>query len=145
MQYHRHYIDGDVNTVGEHSHEVKGSTQIGGLHNHQTLLDNARYSHEQATGQDYAHTDDNRRERMICVTNGDNKNMKNDAGTSWDELIFNQLVTNNHGGHTHNVDLHSYPGGAHAHEIKTFTQHTGVGGAHENRPPYYALLYIMKT
>ena len=37
-------------------------------------------------------------------------------------------------------------GGAGGYPATTFTMSTtGGGGAHENRPPYYALCYIMKT
>ena len=37
-------------------------------------------------------------------------------------------------------------GGAGGYPATTFTMsNTGGGGAHENRPPYYALCYIMKT
>jgi microcystin-dependent protein len=35
--------------------------------------------------------------------------------------------------------------GAHAHNVTGNTGSTGSGSAHENRPPYYALAYIMKT
>jgi len=34
--------------------------------------------------------------------------------------------------------------GNHAHNVQGFSNNTGGGGAHENRPPYYALAYIMK-
>ncbi len=34
--------------------------------------------------------------------------------------------------------------GAHSHTISGSTGSTGSGGSHENRPPYYALAYIMK-
>ena len=37
-------------------------------------------------------------------------------------------------------------GGAGGYPATTFSMdNTGGGGAHENRPPYYALCYIMKT
>lgn len=35
--------------------------------------------------------------------------------------------------------------GAHTHSVSGTTSSTGGGGNHENRPPYYALAYIMKT
>jgi microcystin-dependent protein len=35
-------------------------------------------------------------------------------------------------------------GGLHAHTISGTAAATGGGSAHENRPPYYALAYIMK-
>ena len=34
--------------------------------------------------------------------------------------------------------------GEHKHTISGYTSYTGGGQAHENRPPYYALAYIMK-
>lgn len=36
------------------------------------------------------------------------------------------------------------PGGAHTHSVSGTTGLQGGGAAHENRPPYYALAYIMK-
>jgi microcystin-dependent protein len=35
--------------------------------------------------------------------------------------------------------------GAHTHTFSATSGSTGSGTAHENRPPYYALAYIMKT
>lgn len=35
--------------------------------------------------------------------------------------------------------------GAHTHAITGSTGSNGTGGSHENRPPYYALCFIMKT
>ena len=34
--------------------------------------------------------------------------------------------------------------GGHSHTISGYTSYTGSGQAHENRPPYYALCFIMK-
>jgi len=36
------------------------------------------------------------------------------------------------------------PSGSHAHSFSGTTENAGVGNPHENRPPYYALAYIMK-
>ena len=35
--------------------------------------------------------------------------------------------------------------GAHSHTVTGTTNQEGGGAAHENRPPYYALAYIMKS
>jgi len=41
---------------------------------------------------------------------------------------------------------HAYQGdGTHNHTFSGTTNSTGGGGSHENRPPYYALAYIMKA
>jgi len=142
---HSHYIDSDILANGNHSHGVTGNSNSDGSHSHQSVNDNNRYSYEAPRNDNYNNSDDNRRERLICVTDGDNKNMKQDIGTYWDEYVFNQLYTSTHTGHTHSINLQSSLGGSHTHEIKTWTQNTGSNGSHENRPPYYALLYIMKT
>jgi microcystin-dependent protein len=42
------------------------------------------------------------------------------------------------------VDGLTGPAGAHAHSFSGTTGNAGSGQAHENRPPYYALAYIMK-
>ena len=53
------------------------------------------------------------------------------------------------GMNSNNVHSHTYSfttGGVSANHTHNFTtSSTGGGGAHENRPPYYALAYIMKT
>lgn len=74
-------------------------------------------------------------------------------------------TTNTIGDHTHSIPDGSgndgYPGleaggpgggnpqtgaaGAHSHTFSGTTAATGSGAAHENRPPYYALAYIMKA
>jgi microcystin-dependent protein len=113
---HRHYIDSDVISNGGHRH--------------QTINQNNRYGHEGARDSNYTSYNDSYRERLICVTDGDNRNMKTTAGSYWDEYIFNQLQTDYHQGHSH--------------EIKTWTDYRGQTQSHENRPPYYALYYIMK-
>lgn len=45
--------------------------------------------------------------------------------------------------HSHAVPS-SGAGGDHTHPISVSYGNTGGGGAHENRPPYYALVFIMK-
>ena len=70
------------------------------------------------------------------------------------------LTTSQIPSHDHNVDVLAefasthgtwqtgggyrqvHTGGTHR---KPITSDTGGGGSHENRPPYYALCYIMKT
>ena len=86
-------------------------------------------------------------------------------------LSTSQIPAHNHGisdpGHDHDttVDGHHLfdgngsqsigyggPGGYPAQEFELYNATTGIsiqnaggGGSHENRPPYYALAYIMKT
>lgn len=79
------------------------------------------------------------------------------------------LNTNSAGDHTHNLQVRATGStgitvveftaaatqqavagrvtnaGAHTHNVNGNTSSKGVGAAHENRPPYFALAYIMKT
>jgi len=48
------------------------------------------------------------------------------------------------GAHTHTISGTTGSAGAHTHDVTGATGATGSGTAHENRPPYYALAYIMK-
>lgn len=50
--------------------------------------------------------------------------------------------TNSTGAHTHTFTTSS--SGAHTHTINATIDSTGGGEAHENRPPYYTLAFIMK-
>jgi microcystin-dependent protein len=49
------------------------------------------------------------------------------------------------GDHSHTLSGTADSAGAHMHTFSATTGSTGSGTAHENRPPYYALAYIMKT
>ncbi|MDR9392671.1 MAG: hypothetical protein RI554_11670, partial [Trueperaceae bacterium] len=50
---------------------------------------------------------------------------------------------NNAGNHTHNLDIQN--AGSHDHDVDGNTSSSGGNAAHENRPPYLALAYIMKA
>jgi microcystin-dependent protein len=52
--------------------------------------------------------------------------------------------TSTAGAHSHTISGNTASAGAHSHTISGNTASTGGGGAHENRPPYYALCFIMK-
>lgn len=63
-------------------------------------------------------------------------------GSNFSNVAINNfpLFAVNAGGTTRTTD----PGGAHTHAFSGTTNASGTGAAHENRPPYYALAYIMK-
>ena len=60
------------------------------------------------------------------------------------------LTTSWAGDHTHNITGNGTlsgsisSGGAHTHSVSGNTGSVGSGSSHENRPPYYALCFIMK-
>ncbi len=45
---------------------------------------------------------------------------------------------------THSNTANTSSAGSHSHTVKGNTNNTGSGQAHENRPPYYTLAFIMK-
>lgn len=53
-------------------------------------------------------------------------------------------TTSSAGSHSHNITGNSGTSGSHSHSISGTTSSTGGGNPHENRPPFYALAYIMK-
>ena len=58
----------------------------------------------------------------------------------------NTLWTLNAGGsHTHSISATTTSVGSHTHSVSGSISNTGGGQAHENRPPYYALCFIMKA
>ena len=57
----------------------------------------------------------------------------------------NNTFINSAGAHSHNISGNSSNTGNHAHNVSGNTGSVGSGTAHENRPPYYALCYIMKS
>ena len=61
-----------------------------------------------------------------------------DAGGGYQGTITS--TTSTHTGHSHSVT-----DAGHTHTLSGSSGLTGSGTAHENRPPYYALAYIMKV
>lgn len=57
---------------------------------------------------------------------------------NWELRSRPNETTSSSGSHSHSLSINS--AGSHIHTINN----TGGGKAHENRPPYYALAYIMK-
>ena len=110
------------------------------------------------------------RNRFVVGSEG-NYSVGNTGGSDSVTLSTAQMPSHNHGvndsGHTHNLLYnHGAFGGSSgavtprsgntpvtpgiSGRVSTNTtgisiQNTGSGSAHENRPPYYALCYIMKT
>src|SRR5690625_1037502 len=54
------------------------------------------------------------------------------------------LNTSSSGSHSHSISGSTSSAGSHSHSINGSTGSTGGGEAHENRPPYFALAFIMK-
>lgn len=134
MPAHNHSVT--VNSGGAHSHSA--STGSAGSHSHSGSASSAGA---------HTHTIEQRKAGagpQIAEASGGS------SSGNWIQVASaraksagahtHSLSINSNGAHTHSVSVAS--GGAHTHSASS--ANTGGGGSHENRPPYYALAYIMK-
>ena len=122
---HYHSFSDTSSSAGSHEHS--GSTNITGNHDH-------GYS---AIG--YAYNAGNG-----IVQRSDTGDDKRGWSTTDNGYHSHSLSINSNGSHTHTVSGNTGTTGNHSHTISGSTGSTGSDTAHENRPPYYALAYIMK-
>lgn len=73
---------------------------------------------------------------FVKVSSGDGANVRPNSNTSTD--------TSSAGSHSHSISGSTSSSGSHSHSISGYTSYIGSGRAHENRPPYFALAFIMK-
>ena len=119
---HSHSTD----SAGSHSHS--GSTNTTGEHNH-TMFNTS----EPSQGGSATVTASNYTARKSF--HGGMLESYAMQGTSTSPTLGR---TSTSGNHSHSLSINS--GGSHSHTISS----TGGGSSHENRPPYYALCFIMK-
>lgn len=124
-----HSHTGDTGSAGSHSHT--GSTNTTGSHSHNLI---------HISGSCYDGSCDIGIETGGGNSSGGWKTLDTSYyGTSSAGSHSHSLSINSSGSHTHSLSIDS--AGSHTHNIES----TGGDEAHENRPPYYALAYIMKT
>ena len=137
-----------TNSAGNHNHG--GSTGADGSHNH-TMNNAGAHTHPGTTSTDGEHrhglpcdNDGGKGGGAQFASDGEGRvrtNLSDFAGNHSHTLnILNSGLhthtINSVGNHTHNISSD----GNHTHTINN----TGGNAAHENRPPYFALAYIMK-
>jgi len=114
MPSHTH-TSGDYKTNTQGSHSHSGSTNTTGSHSHSQNTSNDEFA-SGASG--------------FSVARG---TMPGNDGTTGVE---------SNGSHSHSLSINS--NGSHDHDVIGTSAPSGGGESHENRPPYYALCYIMK-
>lgn len=164
MPSHTHGVGnlaGNTSSVGDHTHT--GSTSNSGNHAHSgSTSSSGNHAHNGSTSNTGSHSHN-------LVARDGNNSVNNFSvqvtqiapngsfGTSAAGAHSHNFTTAGAGDHAHNFTTAA--GGDHAHNFTTAGggshSHTltisgdsgasGSGTAHENRPPYYALAYIMKT
>ncbi len=151
---HTHNTSGNTSNSGNHTHTLSGNTSNTGAHSHNGSTSNTG-SHKHSLQYPFGGNPSVRRidDNTGAAFNTDNNGMNNAGAHSHN---FTTSNTGNHshtlsgnaaagGDHSHTVSGTTDSAGAHTHTFSTTSGSTGSGTAHENRPPYYALAYIMKT
>ena len=107
--------------IPAHSHSFSGSTNNTGAHTHYTVRNALTDSLSQ-----------------YGITVSTSKTIAGTGGAGHERYFLN--------GHSSTANVApTSSAGNHSHSFSGTTGNTGSGSAHENRPPYYALAYIMKT
>lgn len=130
-----HSHSGSTASAGDHSHS--GSTSSAGSHSHTGSTDTqGNHTHllGRFSGDSNINTQSSR--YALATTNNIGPDSTQAAGSH-----SHNISTNSAGDHSHTVSIAS--AGSHTHSVTV--GNTGGGQAHENRPPYYALAFIMRT
>lgn len=118
--------------AGTHSHG--GTAELAGWHGHSgSTSTDGEHTHGIPTGQ----TSGAGTSQPSSGQNLDDRTTRPAGAHS------HSLNIDNAGNHTHNLDIQN--AGSHEHDVDGNTSSSGGNAAHENRPPYYALAYIMKA
>lgn len=111
-----------------HNHSASGSSGSAGSHSH---------SASGSTGSAGSHSH--------AYTGTAAQNAPKDGNGNAVNQGLQSRTTSAAGSHTHPVSVSVNSAGSHSHSVSVSIGNAGSGDAHENRPPYYALAYIMKT
>ena len=125
------------NSTGAHTHTFSGTSSSAGSHGH-TGSTNTTGNHRHGIIMEYEGAGE---ERVSSYE------ARYDDGTGYSLYAgehSHSLSIDSNGSHTHTVSGNTGTTGNHSHTISGSTGSTGSDTAHENRPPYYALAYIMK-
>ncbi|NLA82955.1 MAG: hypothetical protein GX854_00185, partial [Clostridiales bacterium] len=71
-------------------------------------------------------------------------NLSRSTGSNSAPFGSGSTTTSSSGSHSHSISGSTSSAGSHSHSVTGATSSVGGGEAHENRPPYYALAFIMK-
>lgn len=151
---HTHNVSGNTSNTGAHTHTLSGNTSNSGNHTHNGSTSNTgNHSHNVTGGsggdsQTYiplagGASSQNQFGGFISNTGAHSHNFTTAGGGDHSHTLSGNAASA--GAHSHTVTGTADSAGAHTHTFSTTSGSTGSGTAHENRPPYYALAYIMKT
>lgn len=152
---HTHNVSGNTSTTGAHTHTLSGNTSNSGNHTHNGSTSNTgSHSHSLTKGEGpYTGTVNSANLAAPSYGSGPSQGTSNTGAHSHNFTTagggdHSHTLSGNAasaGDHSHTLSGTADSAGAHTHTFSTTSGSTGSGTAHENRPPYYALAYIMKT
>jgi microcystin-dependent protein len=152
---HTHNVSGNTSNTGAHTHTLSGNTSNTGAHTHSGSTSNTG-AHQHTLVYAFGGPVPSAPRKISGTTTFTGSVTDSGACQSAGNHSHN-FNTNSDGDHSHTLSGNAESAGDHSHTLSgtadsagdhthTFTTaSTGGGGAHENRPPYYALAYIMKT
>lgn len=151
---HTHNVSGNTGNSGNHTHTLSGNTSNSGNHTHNGSTSNTgSHNHSWTSGYagnpSVARFSKNNASAVNTENNGINSagshshNFTTAGGGDHSHTLSGNAAAG--GDHSHTLSGTADSAGAHTHTFSTTSGSTGSGTAHENRPPYYALAYIMKT
>lgn len=126
--------------IPSHTHEHNLSAASGGAHSHSHSFSISLNNLSCSSAGKHTHN----------IAMGINDSMYGDYPQLATTISSTGVTTTSSGSHTHTISGSGTlsgsisSGGAHAHSISGSISNTGGGQSHENRPPYYALCFIMK-
>ena len=126
--------------IPSHTHEHNLSAASGGAHSHSHSFSISLSNLSCSSAGKHTHN----------IAMGINDSMYGDYPQLATTISSTGVTTTSSGSHTHTISGSGTlsgsisSGGAHAHSISGSISNTGGGQSHENRPPYYALCFIMK-
>jgi microcystin-dependent protein len=126
------------NSTGAHTHTFSGTSSSAGSHGH-TGSTNTTGNHGEHvhTGGKYTYE-----HRFSDGGGGDDRSSFTDEVSRGSHS--HSLSIAGAGSHTHYVSGTTSSQASHSHTISGDTSSIGGGNSHENRPPFYALAYLMK-
>jgi microcystin-dependent protein len=152
---HTHNVSGNTSNTGAHTHNVSGNTSNTGAHTHNGSTSNtgahihgvniAGSSDGNLSGMGFSAPNQNLGNSNTIVKSGGAHSHNFTTANAGAHSHTLSGTADSAGNHSHTLSGTADSAGAHTHSFSTTSGSTGSGTAHENRPPYYALAYIMKT
>ena len=127
-----------TNTTGSHTHTVDIKKGTGLVYENNTFIKGVDGTTTTSSSGSHSHS-------ISGSTASEGSHTHSVSGTSASGGSHTHSIsggTSSTGSHSHTITIGT--AGSHSHTVSGYTGYIGSSGSHENRPPYYALAFIMK-